>query len=89
MVHMGLEKSWKIEKLWDILEKSLNFPQKSLNIFEGFLNENNLCEKKKHVLRKGMIEENSNTQIFLVIMRVFSCDFGVPGVVHFPLFEVP
>ena len=46
-------------------------------------------KKKKHVLRKGMIEENSNTQIFLVIMRVFSCDFGVPGVVHFPLFEVP
>ena len=37
MVHMGLEKSLKIEKLWDILEKSLNFPQKSLNIFESSL----------------------------------------------------
>ena len=36
-----------------------------------------------------MIEKNSNTQFFLVIMRVFSYDFGVPGIVHFPLFEVP
>ena len=35
-----------------------------------------------------MIKNNSNTQIFLVIMRVFSYDFGVPGIVHFPLFEV-
>ena len=26
------EKSLKVEKLWDILEKSLNFPQKALNI---------------------------------------------------------
>ena len=25
----------KIEKLWDILEKSLNFPQNFLNIFEA------------------------------------------------------
>ena len=25
----------------------------------------------------------------LVIMKVFSYDFGVPGMVHFPLFEVP
>ena len=33
--HHVLEKSWKIEKLWDGLEKSLNFPQKSLNIFES------------------------------------------------------
>ena len=37
MVHMGLEKSLKSEKLWDILEKSLNFPQESLNIFESSL----------------------------------------------------
>ena len=27
-----LKKSLKTEKFWDILEKSLNFPQKSLNI---------------------------------------------------------
>ena len=33
---MGLEKSLKIEKLWDTLEKSLN-------IFESFLNKNDLC----------------------------------------------
>ena len=26
------EKSLKVEKLWDILEKSLNFPQKALNV---------------------------------------------------------
>ena len=45
MVHTGLEKSWKIEKLWDVLKKSLNFPQKSLSIFESSLNENNLLEK--------------------------------------------
>jgi len=43
MVHTGLEKSLKIEKLWDILEKSLNFPQKSSNIFESSLNKYNLC----------------------------------------------
>ena len=36
--HHVLEKSLKIEKLWDILEKSLDFPQKSLNIFESSLN---------------------------------------------------
>ena len=46
MVHTGLEKSLKIEKLWDIVEKPLNFPQKSLNIFESSLNENNLHLKK-------------------------------------------
>ena len=74
-----------IEKLWDGLEKSLNFPQKSLNIFES----SSFVKKKKNVLPRGMIEKNSNTQFFLVIMRVFSYDFGVPGIVHFPLFEVP
>ena len=43
MVRTGLEKSLKVEKLLDILEKSLNFPQKPLNIFESSLNKNNLC----------------------------------------------
>jgi len=38
MVCTGLEESLKIEKLWDILEESLNIPQKSLNIFESSLN---------------------------------------------------
>ena len=33
--------------------------------------------------------KHSNTQIFLVIMKVFSYDVGVAGIVHFPLFEVP
>ena len=42
MVRTGLEKSLKIENLQDILEKPLNFPQKSLNIFESSLNKNNL-----------------------------------------------
>ena len=45
--HHVLEKSLKIEKLWDILEKSLNFPQKSLNIFESSLNKNNQVNFKK------------------------------------------
>ena len=40
--HHVLEKSLKIDKLWDIFEKSLNFPQKSLNILENSLNKNNL-----------------------------------------------
>ena len=43
MVHTGLEKSLKNEKLCDILKNSLNFPQKSLNIFESSLNKNNVC----------------------------------------------
>ena len=42
MVRTGLEKSLKIANLRDILENSLNFPQKSLNIFESSLNKNNL-----------------------------------------------
>ena len=42
MVHKSLEKSLKIEKLMDILEKSLNFPQKSLNVLESSLNKNSL-----------------------------------------------
>ena len=37
------EKSLKNEKLCDILKNSLNFPQKSLNIFESSLNKNNVC----------------------------------------------
>ena len=42
MVRTGFEKSLKIGNLWDIVEKSLNFPQKSLNIFESSLNKNSL-----------------------------------------------
>ena len=41
MVHTNLEKLLKIEKVWGILEKSLNFTQKSSSIFESSLNENN------------------------------------------------
>ena len=33
-MHHVLEKSLKVEKLSDILEKPLNFPQKALNIFK-------------------------------------------------------
>ena len=47
MVRTGLEKSLKIETLWDILEKSLNFPKKPLNNFESSLNKNNLRFLKK------------------------------------------
>ena len=41
VVHTNLEKLLKIEKVWGILEKSLNFTQKSSSIFESSLNENN------------------------------------------------
>ena len=33
--------------------------------------------------------ESVATQIFSVIMKVFSYAFGAPSIVHFPLFEVP
>ena len=36
-----------------------------------------------------MIESTTIHKFSLVIMEVFSYDFGVPGIVHFPLFEVP
>ena len=41
VVHTGLEKLLKIEKVWGILETSVKFAQKSLSIFESSLNENN------------------------------------------------
>ena len=56
MVRMGLEKSLKKHH---VLEKSLNFPQNSLNIFESSLNENSLLITK-NVLRKGKIWKHSN-----------------------------
>ena len=73
--HHVLEKSLKIEELWDILEKSLNFPQKSLNIFQSSLNKNNLRLKNK-IFEQRNDWKHSNTQIFLVVMKVFSYDFG-------------
>ena len=36
-----------------------------------------------------MIESTTVHKFSLVIMKVFSYDFGVPGIVHFPSFEVP
>ena len=42
MVRKGLEKSLKTNKLLDILEKALNFSQKSLIIFESSFNKNGL-----------------------------------------------
>ena len=65
MVRTSLENSLKIRKLLDIREKSLNFPQKSLNVFESSLNKNNLRLKKKHFLRKGMIESTAIHKFFL------------------------
>ena len=53
MVHTGPEKSLKspwIERLLDILENSLKFPLKSLNIFESSLNEKNLHLKKEDLM---------------------------------------
>ena len=68
MVRTGLEKSLKIEKLWDILEKSLNFPQKFLNICESSLYKKKVL--KKSVLGKRKDWKHSSKQIFLVIMKV-------------------
>ena len=86
---MSLKSPW-IEKLLDILEKSLKFPRKSLNIFESSLNKKNLHLKKDFdVLCERMIESKTIHKFSLVLMKVFSCDFGFPGIVHFPLFEVP
>ena len=63
MVRTGLEKSlksimslkspWKLKNSGDILEKSLNFPQKFLNIIESSLNKDNLHYKKCFVQRNG------------------------------------
>jgi len=50
--HHVLEKSLKIEKLWEILENSLN-------IFESSMNKNNLFKKRKKVLRKGRLESTA------------------------------
>ena len=36
-----------------------------------------------------MIESTAKHKFSLVIMKVFSYDFGVPGIVNFSLFEVP
>ena len=72
MIRTGLQKSLEIRKLLDIREKSLNFPQKSLNVFESSLNRNNLrLKKKKHVLRKGMIESTAIHKFSLVNMKSF------------------
>ena len=67
------------------LEKSLNFPQKSLNIFES----SSFVKKKNMFCAEEGLKRTAIHNFFLVIMRVFSYDFGVPGIVHFPLFEVP
>ena len=82
MVRTDLEKSLKIEKLWDIREKSLNLPQKSLNIFESSLGKHNLRLKKK-IYAKELLEAQRHTNFLaLVIMKVFSYDFGVLSIVH-------
>ena len=36
-----------------------------------------------------MIESKTIHKFSLVLMKVFSYDFGFPGIAHFPLFEVP
>ena len=45
----ALKSPW-IEKLLDILEKSLKFPPKSLNIFESSLNKKNFHLKKEDLM---------------------------------------
>ena len=61
-----------------------------MNIFESSMNKNKLRLKKKKCLRKGIIESTAKHKNFLGDHEnVFLYDFGVPGIVHFPLFEVP
>ena len=86
--HHVLEKSLKIEKLWDILEKSFDFPQKSLNIFESSLNKITFVKKKVFCAKERM-KAQQYANFLGCHESVFSCDFNVPGIVYFPLFEVP
>ena len=88
---------------WKVLEKSLNwkivgyswkFLEVSTEVLEYFWKllewkEPSFKKGRSDVLCKGMIESTTTHKFFLVIMKVFSYDFGVPGIVHFPLFEVP
>ena len=80
--------SLKIEKLWDILEKSLNFPQKSLNIFESSLNKNTPLSKKVFCINERL-KAQQYTNFLGYHESVFSYDFNVPSIVNFSLFEVP
>ena len=80
--------SSKIEKLCDILEKSLNFPQKSLNIFESSLNKNKPLLKKVFCI-KERLKPQQYTNFLGCHESVFSYDFNVPSIVHFSLLEVP
>ena len=90
MVRTSFENSLKIRKLLDIREKSLNFPQKSLNVFESSLNKNNLRFKKKNMFCvKEWLKAQQYTNFPWWTWKVFSYDLGVPGMVHFPLFDVP
>ena len=68
------------------LEKSLNFPQKSMNIFESSLNQDNLVKKV------FFTNERFKTQQYAHFLgdheSVFSYNFIVPGILHFLLFEI-
>ena len=87
----GLHGPWKVLENWNIVGypwKLLEFSfQWSPWIF--FKSPWIKITFVKNVLRKVNDWKHSNTQIFLVIMKVFSYDFNVPGIVHFLLFEVP
>ena len=100
MAHTGPEKSLKKRH---VLEKSLNWKivgyswkvlEVSTEVLEYFWKllewkEPSFKKGRSDVLCKGMIESTTTHKFSLVIVKVFSYDFGVPGIVHFPLFEVP
>ena len=85
MARTGLEKSLKKHH---VLEKSLDFPQKSLNIFESSLNKITFVKKKVFCVKERM-KAQQYANFLGCHESVFSCYFNVPGIVYFPLFEVP
>ena len=85
MARTGLEKSLKKHH---VFEKSLDFPQKSLNIFESSLNKITFVKKKVFCVKERM-KAQQYANFLGCHESVFSCYFNVPGIVYFPLFEVP
>ena len=70
--------SWKVLENWRVVGypwKVLKFSTEVLEYFQSSLNKNNLRLKNKIFVQRNDWK-HSNTQIFLVIMKVFSYDFG-------------
>ena len=55
--------SLKIEKLWDVLEKSLNFPQKFLSTFESSCIKITSVKKKKCFGKKERLKTQQHANV--------------------------